>query len=70
MYENTIRDLIRESKNSYELVMKLKHLKQGGSRRIKCTYKSISIGKLMFIIVSLSKNGYSYSDIISEVTSY
>lgn len=67
MEEDKLKRLIVSSANSYELVQKLKRLKNGGSYRIRTDRSSVSIGKLMCIIVNRSKHGYKYHQIAEEI---
>ena len=67
MEEDKLKRLIVSSANSYELVQKLKRLKNGGSYSIRTECSSIPIGKLMYIIIDRSKNGYKYHQIAEEI---
>lgn len=70
MNENLLMALIADSDNAYELVMKLKRLKEAGYTHVKCTRSRVHIGKLMYEIVDMNKRGYKFSEILAELKRY
>ena len=70
MENNYLNPLIAESNNSYELVMALKELKEKGYKYIQANHDKHKLGNLMFDIVSMSKHGYTYKEIVAELLHY
>ena len=62
-----LKPLLEDADSAYQVVVTLKKYKEQGYKTISLGYDRINIGQLMRHIVSLSKNGYSYSDIIYEL---
>lgn len=70
MEDNYLNPLIAKSNNSYELVMALKKLKENGYTYIQASHDKHKLGNLMFDIVSMSKHGYSYKEIVTQLLHY
>ena len=69
MYCEYIRDLVNNYTNSYQLVQALKGLRADGQTTIRTRYASHPIGKVMHEIITMSKMGYTYSEIVDELVS-
>ena len=67
MYYEHLKNLADNCTNSFQLVQALKALRNDGHREIKTCYACHPIGNVMREIVSLSKMGYSYSEIVDEL---
>ena len=50
--------------------MKLKKLKETGCNYVKANNDKHKIGSLMYDIVSMSKHGYKYPEIVAELMRY
>ena len=67
MYTEYLKDLADTCTNSFQLVQVLKSLRNEGHRDIRTRYGCHPIGKVMKEIVSMSKMGYSYYEIVDEL---
>ena len=70
MNDYYLNNLITQSESAYDLVMKLKKLKETGCNYVKANNDKHKIGNLMFDIVSMSKHGYKYHEIVAELMRY
>lgn len=70
MNDYYLNNLITQSESAYDLVMKLKKLKETGCNYVKANNDKHKIGNLMFDIVSMSKHGYKYPEIVAELMRY
>lgn len=70
MNDYYLNNLITQSDSAYDLVMELKKLKETGCNYVKANNDKHKIGNLMFDIVSMSKHGYKYSEIVAELMRY
>lgn len=70
MNDYYLNNLITQSESAYDLVMKLKKLRETGCNYVKANNDKHKIGNLMFDIVSMSKHGYKYPEIVAELMHY
>ena len=70
MNDYYLNNLITQSDSAYDLVMKLKKLKETGCNYVKANNDKHKMGSLMYDIVSMSKHGYKYPEIVAELMRY